>query len=456
MIEAMQLQALAPVLNATLHGDDVSFQRVVTDSRDDVKGGLFVALQGENYDGHHYVEAALQSGAVAALIAQDAELNAAVAQPSLVVKDTLRALGQVAQLNRARFSGPVVGLTGSVGKTTCKEMLASVFAQQWQVLATKGNRNNEIGVPLTLLDISAQHQAAVIEMGAAEQGDIAYLNQWVQPDIVLATTVAPSHIGRFGSIETIARTKAEIYTHNSTQAIACVNLDNQYTRAMLLDVPQARVLSYSQHEASADVRAVDARVQENGCWAFTLLCPQGEAAVELPVIGEHNISNALAAATVALAADISLNKIVVGLQGFESAARRLQQHHVQGGLLIDDSYNANPESMRAAIDVLAQYKAQRILVCGDMGELGDQSEALHKRVGEYARSRVDAVWSVGEQSAFTSAAFGAAGQHFESQAELLAACEASMRQEVVMLAKGSRSARLDRIVDALVEKGEVH
>jgi UDP-N-acetylmuramoyl-tripeptide--D-alanyl-D-alanine ligase len=451
MISRMHLSELVSPLEAQLRGDDAGFSRVVTDSRADVSGGLFVALSGDNFDGHAFVDSALSSGAAAAMVETGKYRGT-----TLEVKDTLRALGQLGQINRARFEGPVVGLTGSVGKTTCKEMLASIFAQRWNVLATAGNRNNEIGVPLTLLDIEAAHEAAVIEMGAAEQGDIAYLNQWVQPDVSLVTTVAASHIGRFGSIETIARTKAEIYTHNSEDAVACVNLDNQYTRAMLLDVPQKQVVTFSRFESGADVRAENAAQHSDGCWSFTLCFPQGEAEVLLPIMGEHNITNALAAAAAALSAGLSLEEVVAGLSAFKSAGRRLQQHTVNGGVLIDDCYNANPESMNAAIDVLAQREGKRILICGDMGELGAYSEDLHRQVGDYANGRVDAVWSIGEESRLISTAFSAEGKHFDSQAELLEACKKTMTQGVVMLVKGSRSALLDRVVDALVEAGEVH
>lgn len=447
MMQALCLKKLAPALDAMLLGEDVRIEGVEIDSRQVNRGQLFVALRGDNFDGHEFVSNADKAGASACVLdSADGFFG-----NGLLVNDTRLALAQLSGINRDVFPGPVIGLTGSVGKTTCKEMLASILRISHNVHATVGNKNNEIGVPLTLLALEPEHDVAVIEMGAAQQGDIAFLNRWVKPNIVLVTNVVASHIGRFGDIETIAKTKAELYTQNSTDVTAVVNLDNAYTRAMLESLPQHDILTFSCIDDTASIFAKDIEQLDSGVWRFCLCSSNGTASVTLPVLGKHNISNALAAAATAMAADASFDDVVSGLEAFEPAAGRLNKHQLSDEvLIIDDSYNANPESMKAAVDVLSTCAGLKVLVCGDMGELGEDSVALHQEVGRYASSRIDKIMSIGLSGQDIGGSFNGDVEHFDNKTSLIKACQGMLDGQTTMLIKGSRSVGLDVVVDALL------
>jgi UDP-N-acetylmuramoyl-tripeptide--D-alanyl-D-alanine ligase len=434
-------------LPAQLHGGDVAFTRVTTDSRQIQPGDLFLALRGERFDGHEFLAAAATAGACGLVVEQR---NPDIALPQLVVRDSLLALGQIAALNRAAFHGPLMAITGSSGKTTVKTMIANILRECGSVLMTQGNFNNHIGVPLTLLQIDSQHEYAVIEMGASAEREIAYLCELAQPDIALINNVMPAHIEGFGSIEGIARAKGEIYQGLVAGGTAIVNLDDVFAAQWLAQLSNKKVQTVALSNEAANCFARDLQHTADGV-RFTLVLQQQTINIELAASGEHSVRNALMAATCAAAAGATLAQIKKGLAGFAPVAGRMSRHVAPGGaVIIDDSYNANPGSVRAAIDVLAIEKMHTILVLGDMGELGEQAQALHADVGGYAKARgVNQLLSVGTLSRNASEAFGENAQHFATQAELIQHLKDEATNNKLILIKGSRSAKMDVVVREL-------
>lgn len=454
------LSALAATIGAELFGTDAHANSVSTDTRTLKPGDIFVALQGERFDAKQFLAHAESAGAVAAVVPERV-LDSSISQ--LVVADTLVALGKIAAWHRQHFLLPIVGLTGSVGKTSCKELLASIFEQRGSVLATKGNLNNEIGVPLTLLGLDAKHDFAVIEMGAANLGDIAYLGRLAQPTIALVTTVAAAHLEGFGSIENIAITKAEIYQSLGVNDVAVVGLDNQYTRQMLESIESARVITFSSAGADATVTATeiaqgDTHQDSPSCFSFRLNLPSGSAIIQLSVPGEFMVHNAVAAASCAYAAGIDIEIIQQGLEQFAGFQQRMiTQKGIANSVIIDDSYNANPASMKAAIDVLASMQGYRVLAMGFMAELGPDSDRLHAEIGAYAAEQgIDALFAVGDSARQSVAAFSEQGVACADHAECIELCQRLAIQHaenseirVCFLAKGSRSARMEKVVAGL-------
>ena len=447
MLKPLSLSELQTVLNATLVGADASFQRVSTDSRNIASGELFIALKGPNFDGNRYLAEVAAKGAVAALVSQ---ADATVELPQLVVADTRIALGLLGAYNRQRFTGLVAAVTGSSGKTTVKEMLASILAVKGAVLATRGNLNNDLGAPLTLLEIGSEHQAAVIELGASAVGEIAYTVALTRPDVAIITNAGSAHVGAFGGPEKIVEAKGEILEGLSASGTAVLNKDDAAYETWVRRASGRRILSFSKNHSSADFFAQDITLSEQGCPRFTLHSPEGSVAIVLNLIGEHNVLNALAAAAAASALGMSLSEIAQGLKALapikgRSVIKTLRGHRQ----VIDDSYNANPQSIKAAIDSLAHFTGRKVLVLGDMGELGAWSEAGHREVGEYAKGRVDAFYAVGEQMRFAAAAYGPSAQHFITQAALATALADEQDPQTTFLIKGSRSAAMDKIVEVL-------
>lgn len=443
-----RLTQAAAWLAAERTGADVEFHGVSTDTRSLPAGALFIALRGPRFDAHDYVAEAAARGAVALLVerAVDSPL------PQLIVRDTRLALGRLAAAWRLHCNTPLVAITGSNGKTTVKEMSRAIFAQSGAVLATEGNLNNDIGVPLTLLRLTPQHRHAVIEMGANHAGEIAYLSDLAQPDAAVITNAGPAHLEGFGSVEGVARAKGEIYRGLRENGVAVINADDAFADLWRGMAGTQRQLCFGM----APEAAVTARWQPEGCGSrLWLQTPVGETELLLPVPGRHNVMNALAAAALALALDLSLEAIRRGLAGMQGVAGRLARRAAfNGAQLIDDSYNANPASMRAAIDVLAACAAPRILVVGDMGELGANAMPLHREIGAYARSAgIDALYATGPLSLATVEGFGAGAQHFADCAALAAALRKVLTVESTVLVKGSRSARMERVVEALQEGG---
>jgi len=449
MMREMSLAAIAPLLGAAAPAQDAAFRGVSTDTRTLLAGELFVALSGERFDGHAFVAQAESRGAAALLCSRPV----GSALPVLMVEDTLLALGQLGRCNRELFTGPVVALTGSAGKTTTKEMVTAILSRAGAVHATAGNLNNEIGVPLTLLGLSPADRYAVVEMGAAKRGDIRYLGELVRPDVSILTNALPAHLAGFGSLQAVADTKAEIYDALGAGGIAVLNIDEPFADAWLARIGARTVLRVSARGApEADVSADAVRLHE-GCASFRLATGDGATDVQLAIPGVQQVANALCAAAAALAVGAGLAQIRAGLESLAPVAGRMQRRASAGGaVLIDDSYNANPGSVRAAIDSLASFSGTRVLLLGNMAELGEQSHQLHAEVGSHARSRgIDRLLACGPHAQEVVAGFGPGGQAFESREQLLAACRVFDRAGCVLLVKGSRSAGMEAVVAALVQ-----
>ncbi len=445
----LHLQDVALALDARLLGEDGVFDGVATDTRQLRPGQLFVALQGPNFDGHDYIATAAARGAVAVLVAHEVKTEL----PQIVVAEPRAALGEMAALWRARFDIPLIAITGSNGKTTVKEMLAAILGQNKKILATLGNLNNEIGLPLTLLQLDGSHRAAVIEAGASKPGDIAYLTRIAAPTVAVLINAAGAHLAGFGSLESVARSKGEIFAGLAEDGTAIINADDVFADSWREQAGAHRVLSFAL-DAEADVRG---RWRAEG--ALQITTPQGKLSVSLPLSGRHNAMNALAATAAALAAGAVLADIRSGLESLSPVPGRLcWKAGVNGARILDDTYNANPASLLAALEVLADIPGERCLALGDMAELGDEAEALHASAGRRAfDAGVTRLYAVGELSRFAVDAFseldGGQAWHFACQELLVERLQADLRAGCTLLVKGSRSAHMEHVVDALTEGG---
>ncbi|MEJ2179539.1 MAG: UDP-N-acetylmuramoyl-tripeptide--D-alanyl-D-alanine ligase [Gammaproteobacteria bacterium] len=439
------LSDAATAIEAGLIGENVKFIGVSTDSRAVQAGQLFVALKGPNFDAHDFAENVREAGAVALLV--DHELDCSL--PQLVVQDTLLALGQLAAYWRTQLTIPVVAVTGSNGKTTVKEILASVFSQLGETLATKGNLNNHIGVPLTLLSINKQHKAAVIEMGANHPNEISYLTKMAKPDVAMINNAAAAHLEGFGSLEGVAKAKGEIYQGLDKDGIAVINADDQFASLWRELTRNNKTLTFGLQQ-SADITC-EWQGDFNGN-RLKVQTPAGRFDCTLKLLGKHNVMNALAATAVAVAADVDLRTIADGVEALQAVPGRLQlKPGINGARVIDDTYNANPNSLRAGLDVLASCDGEKILVLGDMGELGDNTIELHQQAGaDAARLNIDRVYTLGGFSEEATEAFGENGQHFEDVDELVQAIKPKLSKSVTVLVKGSRMMRMERVVQALL------
>ena len=455
MLKPMTLSQLTAPLQARLVGTDISFSGVSIDSRTVTDGQLFVALAGPRFDGHDYLADVKAKGAVAALVEREV---ADVDLPQLVVADCRLALGQLGALNRAAFDKPVAAITGSSGKTTVKELLAAILRTRGPVLATRGNLNNDLGAPLTLLEIGAEHTAAVIELGASRIGEIRYTVGLTQPQVVIINNAGTAHVGEFGGPEKIVEAKGEILEGLGEGGTAILNLDDKAFAIWQKRAGNHAILSFALANSQADFHASDVGRDERGCPSFTLHGPAGSVPVQLNLLGTHNVSNALAAAAAAHALGVSLPGIAAGLNAVQPVkGRTVAQVAPNGVRVIDDSYNANPTSMCAAIDILAGFSGRTVLVLGDIGELGQWAEEGHRQVGDYARGKVDALYAVGANMAHAVKAFGANARHFATQAELIAAVGTENASDTTILIKGSRSAAMENVVAALCgASGEKH
>ena len=457
-------QALGWLSQAQLQGDgQLQVQRVHTDSRSLQPGDLFVALRGERFDGQQFIAQAQSLGAVAVLCeASGAAAAQAAGLAALVVPDARVALGELAAGWRARFTLPVVAVTGSNGKTTVTQMVASILRAQAgdAALATEGNLNNDIGVPLTLLRLRAHHTLAVVELGMNHPGEIAWLARIAQPTVALVNNAQREHQEFMGTVQAVAEENGAVLTALPANGVAVFPADEAYS-GLWAGLAGARTASRFALQG-ADVSAAVVLWQA-GAWQFTLKTPQGTAPVRLHIAGRHNVKNALAAAACALAAGVPLAAVAQGLQAFEPVKGRSRALSLRGGAvsLVDDSYNANPDSVLAAIDVLAELPAPRLLVLGDMGEVGDQGPQFHTEVGDYAAERgIDALYTLGELSVHATQAF-AHGLHFADMAALQAEVLARWTTFASIVVKGSRFMKMERVVEALVqqeetEKGEAH
>lgn len=439
------------LLEGELRGDaetnDVQFSGISTDTREVETGQLFVALSGPHFDAHDFVAEAKKKGAVAAVVVRHVD----VALPQIIVGDTQRAYAQLAANWRQQFDIPVIAITGSNGKTTVKEMLAAILACKGTVLATQANFNNEVGVPLTLLGLRDTHVAAVIEEGASHPGDIAYLTTFVQPTIAVVINAANAHLQGFGSVDVVAKTKGEIFEHSPENAVAIINADDDFA-----DLWQSQAGQRSQIRFSLEGKG-DAEVcgELSADGVLKIFTPAGDARVTLPLEGRHNAMNALAATAAALAAGASITDVKKGLQSMHAVPGRLQRKAgIHGAQIIDDSYNANPASLNAALNVLAQCDGDRYLALGDMGELGEKAVELHQQAGQQARKvGVHRLYAIGECSVHAAASFGDQGRHFTAQDELISCLQKDLHNHshsnITLLVKGSRSAHMENVVAAL-------
>lgn len=447
---AMQLREAATVMDGTLEGADRAFRGCSTDSRTIKSGELFIALHGERFDGHEFIAAAADAGAGAALV--DRSVPAA-ALPLIRVENTLTAMGRLAADWRKRFRVPLLAVTGSNGKTTVKEMLAAILARREPVLATRGNLNNEIGVPLTLFGLGAEHRFAVLEMGANHPGEILRLTNLARPDVAVITQCAPAHLEGFGSVEGVARAKAEIYEGLAAGGTAVINADDAFC-ALWRELASARRQISFGLRAPADVMAENIAPLADGGFDLRLRTPRGSIGVRLPLPGRHNVVNALAAAACCEAIGAPLEDIAAGLADVHPVKGRLERKPgAAASTILDDTYNANPASLRAALDVLAGMPGRHWLVLGDMGELGESGPALHRGAGEAAReSGVERLFALGALSGEAVAGFGAGAHHYEAVADLVEAVKRDLRPGVIVLVKGSRAMQMERVVNALAGK----
>jgi UDP-N-acetylmuramoyl-tripeptide--D-alanyl-D-alanine ligase len=447
------LKDAARVVGGELIGEDRPFGCVSTDSRTLKPGSLFVALRGPNFDGSAFVQAAAAQGAIGALV----ERAASVALPQIVVPDSLRALQALAKNWRADFTLPVVAIAGSNGKTTAKEMTAAVLSRVGLCMATHGNLNNHIGVPVTLMRLEPSHRSAVIEMGANRVGDVAQLMSIAEPTVGLITNAGAEHLEGFGNLDGVAKGEGETVSSLKADGTAIINADDAYAGYWRANSGAKHVITFGvHHDADFAARNIFQGI-ERGEFAtrFTLVCPMGERAVMLKAGGAHNIGNALAAAAAASAAGASLEDIALGLADFRAVSGRLQlKAGTRGSWIIDDSYNANPSSVRAGLEVLRTLTGATWLVLGDMAELGESSQDSHAHIGSYAHDcGVKRLFAVGPLSSRAVETFGPGGEWFADSDSLTRRLQAELSPGVTVLIKGSRINRLERVVQALIGGG---
>lgn len=446
---ARSLNEIVRIAGGQLVGENRAFSSVSTDTRTLQPGALFVALSGPNFDGHEFVAAAAARGAAAALV----ERPLTVALPQVVVADPLAALSAFAREWRRQFSIPVIGVTGSNGKTTTKELIGAILSRLGACLVTRGNLNNHIGVPLMLLEMTAAHRYAVIEMGANHLGEIAHLAGIAEPTIGIITNAGAAHLEGFGSLQGVAAGKGELLQSLPADGVAVINADDAFATLWREARSADRMLTFG-FEQRADFMAH--KVQASGDAAgfridFDLVAPEGAKPATLGLAGLHNLRNALGAAAVASAAGATLDEIVAGLAAMRPVAGRLElKPAINGAYLVDDSYNANPNSLKAGLDALQGFRGARWLVLGDMRELGDSANELHAEVGRYARQAgIERVLAIGQHSHFAVEAFGRGAQWFADIDALIAEVRSSLQPGAAVLIKGSRANRLERVSAAL-------
>ena len=445
-MRALRLRALAVEFGGEVHGSDALVAGVALDSRRAQPGDLFIALPGSQADGHAFVEAAAEGGAAAAMVTRFVD----AALPQWRVSDPRRTLIELACRARSESAACVVGVTGSNGKTTVKEMLAAVLARMGPTHATEGNLNNELGVPLTLCRMEPADRYAVVEMGCGKPGDIGLLASWARPRVGLVTNAGPAHLGGFGSVEAVARCKGELFQALPDSGYAIINADDPHAALWEQKAAHCHIERFSLEGNAAEVNGeilADGRLK--------IRFADGELVASVPLPGRHNRVNALAAAAAARAAGADFKAIATGLSELEPVAGRLQAlTGLNGSQLIDDSYNATPASLAAAMETLTAEAGPVWLVLGDMAELGDSAERLHTEAGEHARALgISRLFATGELSAHAVEAFGADGRWFADQSALIEATATALEPGVRVLVKGSRSAAMDRVVAALCEPG---
>lgn len=441
----MRLQEIAALLNTTCT-QDAELSSISIDSRQVQPRSLFVAIKGERFDGHDFIAEAVSRGAIAVLCEKEIPHMQAV---QFVIPDALHALALIAAQHRQKHACNVIALTGSNGKTTVKEMIAAILPQPSH--ATRGNLNNHIGVPLSVLHLKPEHRYAVFELGANHPGEIAHSVAIVKPQVTLINNIAPAHVEGFGSIDGVAKAKGEIHQGLPKDGTAIINADDAYAH-FWDDCLQGKKKVQFSAAKSTDIHARDIIFDEKGHAQFVLVTPAAEAQISLRVPGYHNVCNALAAAACTWALGIDTVRIASSLSEFAGVAGRMTPRIGKNqSLVLDDTYNANLRSVLAALEVLAKYKGKRIFVFGDMGELGEWARQHHEEVGEAARQHgIDMLMTCGAHSQFTAHAYGARGKHYPSQAALIQDLLPCLDEETIVLVKGSRSAAMENIVQQLI------
>ncbi len=442
MIE-MSLSDTAQAVGGRYIGADVSYRGCSIDSRSVGRGQLFVALRGPTHDGHDFVADAVNNAAVAAMVDAPIDDTACV-----VVADTRLALGRLAGNWRRRYSAKIVAITGSNGKTTVREMLAAILRTQGAVLSTQKNFNNDIGLPLTLFGLNDEHDFAVLEMGANHAGEIAALSEMALPDVAVITQVAPAHLQGFGDVQGVAKAKGEIIDGLAADGVAILNIDDDFYCSFRRRASHRTVIGFGlSQEAEVSASAVELGRGID----FTLRTPAGSASVSLKLSGRHNVCNALAAAAAAHALGVGPEQIAAGLGLVQPVGGRLEPKRAHSGaLILDDTYNANPASLQAALSALQQYPGKRWLVLGDMGELGEGAAEFHRRAGRQAREHgIERMFGLGELAQFAVMEFGSGGKLCGDIDELIDVVGSELDRVCVVLIKGSRSMRLERLVSGL-------
>ena len=449
---SMRLSEAAAVLQGSYHGSDVVFHGCSLDSRQLDKGALFVALRGERCDGHDFIKDAFRSGAAAVMV----EKAPVEGGPYLQVEQTRPALGRLAEHWRASLPVSMVAITGSNGKTTVKQMVASVLSGQMPTLASHGNWNNDLGVPLSLFQLGSEHHYGVVELGANHSGEIRDLARIAKPMVAAVTQCSPAHLAGFGDLDAVAHAKGEIYQSLPDTGTAVINADDPYKSLWLSMMTCQRRILFSLSGTDADVYAEDISESDEseGGRSFVLVTPSGRVPVLLALPGLHNVMNALCAAACAVALDLKPDEIGAGLNAVRPVAGRLQiVTGREGSVVIDDTYNANPGSLRAGLSVLSARAGQRWLVLGDMLELGEEEKTMHQQAGLVAREAgVSKLFTYGSLAAHAADSFGAGGIAYTDMDALCADLTSQMSADVVVLVKGSRSGRMERVVQALVPK----
>ncbi len=450
----LHLREIANHLGAELEGDDCMISDVSIDSRAVQSGDLYVAIRGDRFDGHDFIHQAEQAGAVSVLV----EHPVALKLPQLIFRDSRLALAEIAGLWRNQLKVKVAGITGSNGKTTVKEMVASILSQKDEVLFTQGNFNNDIGVPLTLLRLNQEHRYAVIEMGANHQGEIAYTSRYAKPDVVVINNVSAAHIEGFGDLKGVAVAKGELIESLGDEGVAVINRDDDFYPYWVQLAAKRKTVTFGLHP-EADVRADNIRVSRVGyefVTDFELQHASEQCCIRLRLAGEHNVKNALAAAAVCSQFGVNLNQIRQGLERMKGVPGRLQTHYGwRGCMIIDDSYNANPASLKAGLEVVSQGPGEAWVVLGAFAELGENSQLIHKEMGELIRTmNIVRLLAIGSDARHTVNAFGRGATFFNSMDELIDELKRQIKGNETILIKGSRAQKMERVSAALVEKEE--
>jgi UDP-N-acetylmuramoyl-tripeptide--D-alanyl-D-alanine ligase len=446
----MMLSDISQSVGGVLLGEDIKISSVSIDTRTVDKGELYIAIKGQNFDGHSFIENAENVGASAVLVDHQNETKL----PQIIVKDTHLALAELAAAWKKKTSIKTFGVTGSNGKTTVKEMLAGILSVNASVLFTQGNLNNDIGVPLTLLKIQEDHQYAVIEMGANHAGEIKYSSQYAKPDVAVITNAGAAHIEGFGSLEGIAKAKGEIIESLGEKGVAVINQDDAFYPLWIKIAGDRKKLTFGM-ENTADIYAQDVvlRVEkETFVTQFVLTTATDNIAIKLHLAGQHNVMNALAAAACCISVEINLQQIKQGLEEIKPVLGRLQPMlSKKGNLIIDDTYNANLDSFKVAVNVLKQCDGEHWVVLGAIGEMGKESGTIHKQLGELLKSmNVARVLAIGSDAESSVEVFGKGATFFSSQEQIIAALNNELIGSETVLIKGSRAQKMEKIVAALV------